>query len=62
MVRAKALTNRRAISPPPIKNITQTHSRVKSMLLKLGVFLVVVGLVKLLIAFVLRAKEKRGKA
>ena len=51
-----------AISPPPIKNITQTHSRVKSMLLKLGVFLVVVGLVKLLIAFVLRAKEKRGKA
>lgn len=58
----KALTDRRAISPLPIKNITQTHSRVKSMLLKLGVFLVVVGLVKLLIAFVLRAKEKRGKA
>ena len=28
------------------------------MLLKLGVFLVVVGLVKLLIAFVLRAKQK----
>jgi len=32
------------------------------MLLKLGVFLVVAGLVKLLIAFILRAKEKRGKA
>ena len=32
------------------------------MLLKLGVFLVVVGLVKLLFAFVLRAKKKRGKA
>jgi hypothetical protein len=28
------------------------------MLLKLGVFLVVVGLVKLIIAFILRAKEK----
>lgn len=28
------------------------------MLLKLGVFLVAVGLVKLLIAFILRAKEK----
>ena len=46
----------------PSGNITQTHSRVKSMLLKLGVFLVAVGLVKLLIAFILRAKEKRGKA
>lgn len=57
-----ALTNRRAISPPPIRNITQTQSRVKSMLLKLGVFLVAVGLVKLLVAFILRAREKRGKA
>jgi uncharacterized membrane protein HdeD (DUF308 family) len=28
------------------------------MLLKLGVFLVVVGLAKLIIAFILRAKEK----
>ena len=28
------------------------------MLLKLGVFLVAVGLVKLIIAFILRAKEK----
>ena len=61
-VRGKALTNRRAISPPPIRNITQTQSRVKSMLLKLGVFLVAVGLVKLLVAFILRAREKRGKA
>ena len=50
------------ISPPPIRNITQTQSRVKSMLLKLGVFLVAVGLVKLLVAFILRAREKRGKA
>ena len=33
-----------------------------SMLLKLGVFLVAVGLVKLLVAFILRAREKRGKA
>ena len=49
-------------SPPPIRNITQTQSRVKSMLLKLGVFLVAVGLVKLLVAFILRAREKRGKA
>lgn len=32
------------------------------MILKLGIFLVAVGLVKLLIAFALRAKEKRGKA
>lgn len=30
------------------------------MIFKLGIFLVAVGLVKLLIAFVLRAKEKRG--
>lgn len=48
-------------SPPPIKNISQTQSRVKSMILKLGVFLVVVGIVKLCIALVLRAREKRGK-
>ena len=54
--------NWQAISPPPIRNITQTQSRVKSMLLKLGVFLVAVGLVKLLVAFILRAREKRGKA
>ena len=46
----------------PSGNITQTQSRVKSMLLKLGVFLVAVGLVKLLVAFILRAREKRGKA
>lgn len=32
------------------------------MLLKLGVFLVAVGLVKLLVVFILRAREKRGKA
>lgn len=32
------------------------------MLLKLGVFLIAVGLVKLLVAFILRAREKRGKA
>lgn len=43
-------------------SVTQTQSRVKSMLLKLGVFLVAVGLVKLLVAFILRAREKRGKA
>ena len=32
------------------------------MILKLGVFLVVVGIVKLCIAIVLRDREKRGKA
>lgn len=48
-------------SPPPIKNITQTQSRVKGMILKLGIFLVAVGLVKLLAALIMRAKEKRGK-
>ena len=31
------------------------------MLLKIGIFLVVVGLVKLLVALIVRAKEKRGK-
>ena len=31
------------------------------MILKLGVFLVLVGIVKLCIALVLRAREKRGK-
>ncbi len=30
------------------------------MLLKLGKFLVVVGLIKMLVAFVLRTREKRG--
>ena len=49
-------------SPPPTKNITQTQSRVKGMLLKIGIFLVAAGLVKLLVALVMRAKEKRGKA
>lgn len=32
------------------------------MILKLGIFLVAMGLVKMLVALVLRAKEKRGKA
>ena len=32
------------------------------MILKLGILLVAVGLVKLLVALVMRAKEKRGKA
>jgi hypothetical protein len=32
------------------------------MILKLGIFLVAVGLVKILIALVMRAKEKRGRA
>lgn len=31
------------------------------MLLKIGIFFIVMGIVKLIIAFVLRAKEKRGK-
>lgn len=31
------------------------------MILKLGIFLVAVGLVKLLVALAIRAKEKRGK-
>lgn len=46
-------------SPPPTKNIAQTQSRVKGMLLKLGIFLVAVGLVKLLVALVMRVKEER---
>lgn len=49
-------------SPPPIKNITQTQSRVKGMILKLGIFFVAVGLVKLLVALIVRSKEKRGRA
>ena len=49
-------------SPPPTKNIAQTQSRVKSMILKLGIFLIAVGLAKLLVALVMRAKEKRGRA
>ena len=49
-------------SPPPTKNITQTQSRVKGMLLKIGIFLVAVGTVKLCIALIMRAKEKRGNA
>jgi len=32
------------------------------MILKLGIFLVAAGTVKLCIAFIMRAKEKRGKA
>lgn len=32
------------------------------MILKLGIFLVAAGLVKLIIALAMRAKEKRGKA
>lgn len=56
------LEPRRAKSPPPIQNITQTQSRVKSMILKLGIFLVAVGLAKLMIALIMREKEKRGKA
>lgn len=32
------------------------------MILKLGIFLVAVGLVKMLVALVMRAKEKRSKA
>lgn len=31
------------------------------MILKLGIFLVAVGMVKLLAALIVRAKEKRGK-
>ena len=54
--------NRRGGTNPPTKNITQTQSRVKGMLLKIGIFLVAAGLVKMLVALVMRAKEKRGKA
>lgn len=32
------------------------------MILKLGIFLVAVGLVKMLVALIMRAKKKRGKA
>ena len=49
-------------SPPPTKNIAQTQSRVKYMLLKIGIFLVAVGTVKFCIALIMRAKEKRGNA
>ena len=49
-------------SPPPTKNITQTQSRVKGMLLKIGIFLVVAGLTKLTIALIMRAREKSGRA
>jgi len=31
------------------------------MILKLGIFLVAVGLAKLLVALIMRAREKRGK-
>lgn len=31
------------------------------MIFKLGVFFVAIGLVKLLVALIVRAKEKRGK-
>lgn len=31
------------------------------MILKLGIFLVVLGLVKLLVALIMRAREKRGR-
>ena len=31
------------------------------MILKIGIFLVAVGLVKLLVALIARVKEKRGK-
>ena len=61
-IKAISLEQKAGESPPPTKNITQTQSRVKYMLLKIGIFLVAVGLVKLLAALVMRAKEKRGKA
>lgn len=32
------------------------------MILKLGIFFVAVGLVKLLVALIVRSKEKRGRA
>ena len=32
------------------------------MIFKLGIFLVAVGLAKLIIALIMRVKEKRGKA
>lgn len=48
-------------SPPPIENISQTHSRVKRMILKLGIFLVAVGIVKLCVAAIMKLKEKRDK-
>ena len=32
------------------------------MILKLGIFLVTVGIAKLAIALIMRAKEKKGKA
>lgn len=32
------------------------------MILKLGIFLVVIGTVKMLAALIMRANEKRGKA
>lgn len=32
------------------------------MILKLGIFLVVIGIVKMLAALIMRAKEERGRA
>lgn len=46
-------------SPPPIDNISQTQNRVKKMIFKIGIFLVIIGIVKLGIALVFWIKEKR---
>lgn len=32
------------------------------MILKLGIFFIVIGMVKMLVALIMREKEKRGKA
>lgn len=45
-------------SPPPTSTITQTQSQVKNMIIKLGIFLIAVGIVKLLAALIIRGKEK----
>ena len=48
--------------PAAYKKYNTNPKPSKEYALKLGVFLVAVGLVKLLVAFILRAREKRGKA
>lgn len=59
--KAVRISTKAGESPPPIENIPQTESRVKSMILKLGIFLVTAGAIKLCVALIIRAREKRGK-
>ncbi len=47
-------------SPPPIENITHTQSLVNKMLFKLGIFLIIVGLIRLIVALIIKARNKEG--